>query len=414
MRKGLIPLILALLLLCCCRCALADVITDGKMVANIEKIETYGGTLHIVGWVYDKEISGKSITIHINNTYGYTANVYRADVNKAYGISGSHGFDIEHAWNGAGGDLRVQALYGIRAGDLMLINQFMDPVYTVTYNANGGSGAPKADPKHNNIPLHLSNTVPTRTGYTFKGWATSSTGSVAYKAGASYTSNSSRTLYAVWEKDTYTLSFDANGGESAPAAMTAQYNTATTLPSDVPTREGYDFAGWATSAASSAAYQPGASVTVTKNLTLYAVWQKKTYAVAFDANGGENAPASQTKTHGENLTLPSAVPSRAEYIFLGWAADPAAETPDLQPGGVYAANAPITLYAVWEPDRLPGDVSGDKAVTPDDTSLLLAYLAGNDVSIVTRNANVNGDGVIDGRDALRLMKYLDGQGAVLE
>lgn len=414
MRKGLIPLILALLLLCCCRCALADVITDGKMVANIEKIETYGGTLHIVGWVYDTQMSGKSITIHINNTYGYTANVYRADVNKAYGISGNHGFDIEHAWNGASGDLRVQALYGVGAGDLMLINQWMDPVYTVTYNANGGSGAPKADPKHNNIPLRLSSTVPTRTGYTFKGWATSSTGSVAYKAGASYTSNSSRTLYAVWEKETYTLSFDANGGESAPVSMTAQYNTAIILSNLAPEREGYDFAGWATSAASSPSYQPGASVTLTKNTTLYAVWKKKTYSVSFDANGGENAPAAQTKTHGEDLTLSSAIPSRAEYIFLGWAADPHAQVPVLAPGAAYAANASITLYAVWEPDRFPGDANGDKAVTQDDASLLLAYLAGNDVSIVTRNANVNGDSVVDGRDALRLMKYLDGQSAVLE
>jgi len=414
MRKWLVTLLLALLLLCCCCAAPAEVITDGKMVGAIEKIETYGNTLHIVGWVYDKEISDKSITLHINNSYGYTANVYRADVNAAYGIGGNHGFDIEYPLNGSDGEIRLQALYGIRAGDLMLMNRWMGPVYTITYNANGGSGAPKADPKHSGVTLRLSKTKPTRTGHTFKGWSTSSTGSVSYAPGADYTGNASRTLYAVWEKDTYTLSFDANGGTNAPPSVSLPYNTAIILSNLAPEREGYDFAGWATSATGSAAYQPGSAVTLTKNTTLYAVWKKKTYSVSFDANGGTGAPAGLTKTHGEDLTLPSAVPTRAEYIFLGWAGDPDAEIPALQPGGVYAANASITLYAVWEPDRFPGDVNGDKAVTPDDASLLLAYLAGNDVAIVSRNANVNGDDLIDGRDALRLMKYLDGQAAVLE
>jgi len=417
MRKfrWLTTALLAMMLLLCCT-ASAEVITDGKMVAAIEKIETYGSTLHIVGWVYDTQASSKSITIHIDNSTAYTANIYRADVNKAYGISGNHGFDIVHPWTTSGNRVMVHALYGVGAGALTLFDNIADfpYTYTITYNANGGTGAPKADVKHSSIALRLSNTKPTRTGYTFKGWSTSSTGSVAYAAGASYTSNSSRTLYAVWQKDTYTLTYDANGGTNAPVSQTGQYNTAVTLSESVPEREGYDFTGWATSATGSPSYQPGSSYTVTKNQTLYAVWEKKTYLVAYDANGGENAPQTQTKTHGEDLTLTSTVPTRAEYIFLGWASDPDAQIPDLAPGSVYAANAPITLYAVWEPDRLPGDVSGDKAVTDEDASLLLAYLAGNDVVIVERNANVNGDSVIDGRDALRLMKHLDGQDAVLE
>ena len=71
--------------------------------------------------------------------------------------------------------------------------------YTVSYNANGGSGAPASQTKTYGVNLTLSSTVPTRAGYAFKGWATSSTGAVVYQAGGTYTANSSVTLYAVWE-----------------------------------------------------------------------------------------------------------------------------------------------------------------------------------------------------------------------
>lgn len=71
--------------------------------------------------------------------------------------------------------------------------------YTVSYNANGGSGAPSSQTKTYGVDLTLSSTVPTRAGYAFKGWATSSTGAVAYPAGGTYSANSAVTLYAVWE-----------------------------------------------------------------------------------------------------------------------------------------------------------------------------------------------------------------------
>lgn len=71
--------------------------------------------------------------------------------------------------------------------------------YAVKYNANGGSGAPSQQTKWHGETLTLSSTKPTRNGYVFKGWATSSSGSVAYSAGASYSSNAALTLYAVWQ-----------------------------------------------------------------------------------------------------------------------------------------------------------------------------------------------------------------------
>ncbi len=71
--------------------------------------------------------------------------------------------------------------------------------YSVTFNANGGSGAPASQTKTYNVALTLSSTIPTRSGYAFNGWATSANGAVAYAAGASYTGNADLALYAVWE-----------------------------------------------------------------------------------------------------------------------------------------------------------------------------------------------------------------------
>lgn len=84
-------------------------------------------------------------------------------------------------------------------GTITMTAQWTEITYTVSYNANGGSGAPSAQTKRYTTNLTLSSTKPTRTGYNFKGWATSSTGAVAYQPGGTYSNNSAVTLYAVWE-----------------------------------------------------------------------------------------------------------------------------------------------------------------------------------------------------------------------
>ena len=77
--------------------------------------------------------------------------------------------------------------------------------YTVTYDANGGSGAPAAQTKTQGTALTLSTIAPTRTGYTFMGWATTAGATAAeYPAGATYSADANVTLYAVWSAVTTT------------------------------------------------------------------------------------------------------------------------------------------------------------------------------------------------------------------
>ncbi len=74
--------------------------------------------------------------------------------------------------------------------------------FTITYNANGGTGAPSPQTKESGKALTLSSTEPTRQGYTFLGWATSSGASSAqYNPGSSFTTDANTTLYAVWRKN---------------------------------------------------------------------------------------------------------------------------------------------------------------------------------------------------------------------
>lgn len=147
--------------------------------------------------------------------------------------------------------------------------------YTVSYNANGGAGAPSKQTKWKDQTLVLSSIKPTRTGYSFLGWSTSSTAtSASYAAGANYTTNSGTTLYAVWKANTYTISYNANGGVGAPASQTKTYGVTLTLSNTKPTRTNYNFKGWGTSASSTTvAYSAGASYTANVATTLYAIWE---------------------------------------------------------------------------------------------------------------------------------------------
>lgn len=151
------------------------------------------------------------------------------------------------------------------------------PIY---FNANGGTSAPATATKWYNETLTLPTGIPTKTGFTFKGWATSSTGAVAYYPGGSYTANPSTasvTLYAVWERDSYSVTYNANGGTGAPSTQTKYYAIDLPLSSTVPSLNNYTFKGWATSTSRASSgtvdYIKGATYTGNTALSLYAVWE---------------------------------------------------------------------------------------------------------------------------------------------
>lgn len=107
-------------------------------------------------------------------------------------------------------------------------------VYTISYDANGGDGAPASQTKDGGMDLTLSSTVPTRDGFTFTGWATTADGTVAYAAGDTYTGNVDQTLYAQWEIDLYYIHANQDPQHTTDYYTTFYHGTqAYELPSGV-------------------------------------------------------------------------------------------------------------------------------------------------------------------------------------
>lgn len=181
-------------------------------------------------------------------------------------------------WNtksdGTGTNYAAGANYTANAA-VTLYAKWTANTYTISYNANNGSGTMSNQTKTYGTDLTLRANTFTRTGYNFKNYNTAANGSgTSYSSGGKYTANTAATMYAQWTIQTYTISYNANGGTGAPASQTKTYNVALTLSSTKPTRTGYNFLGWGTSSsATTATYQPSASYTGNADATLYAVWQ---------------------------------------------------------------------------------------------------------------------------------------------
>lgn len=182
----------------------------------------------------------------------------------------------------------------------------------------------------------------THSAYTvnFHGYlATPSGGSVKYSSTTSYGT------VTIPARPSYSVSYNANGGSGAPGASTKWYDETLTLSSAKPTREGYVFKCWNTkSDGTGTNYSSGGSYTANSGGTLYAVWNPIIY---YNANGGTDAPANQTKTFGVDALLSTAVPVRAKYDFLEWNTAADGTGTSYQPGGLYTSNSTITLYAIW-------------------------------------------------------------------
>lgn len=160
--------------------------------------------------------------------------------------------------------------------------------HTVTFNANGGTGAPAAQTKKFKSALKISSTVPTRTNYEFLGWATSADSTdIAYRPGASYTADRNQTLYAVWKQLGYSIKLDMQGGTyTGQTEILVPFISSAPLPSDAPTKQYHKFLGWSrTPDSDTPDYLAGDTLTPdmvspyadsNKSLTLYAAWEKPT------------------------------------------------------------------------------------------------------------------------------------------
>ena len=206
--------------------------------------------------------------------------------------------------------------------------------YTVTYDVNGGSlnGASSSvlrtyGQTYGSLP------APTRTEATFLGWyldesCISSTSKVQ--------TASDHTLVARWNVNTYSVTFEANGGTGGTSAV-MEYGSP--IVSATVSRTGYTLANW----------EPAVDATVpASNVTYIAQWTPNTYVIHFDANGGSLGDATnECEVVYDSEYGPMPVPVRPEYVFLGWFTE-AAGGAQIQEGDTVSITNDMAFYAHWQ------------------------------------------------------------------
>ena len=192
--------------------------------------------------------------------------------------------------------------------------------YAIEYDKNGGTGTITNQRKTHGTNITLNNgTGLSKTGYTFIGWSENQTATQAqYGKNASYTANKSVKLYAVWQANTYNISYVLNGGtnnSSNPSTYT--YGKGATLSNA--TKQGYTFDGWYTESTFENKIT-SISTTQTGNITVYAKYNEITYTLTYDLAGGSLATG---KVNPSNYTIGMTDftlnnPTKTGYSFKGW------------------------------------------------------------------------------------------------
>jgi|GEM_PF-3705897 len=245
------------------------------------------------------------------------------------------------------------------------------PTTTLSYSCNGGTGNPPSS-QQVTIDPNLTYGVTTVAGQgscakvcnAFSAW---SIVGFSYQPGDIYHIFKDRTASAIWAPNQLTLGYNTNGGSGAPAAQTYVYGSAATVSSTVPTRAGYNFAGWYdNSGGTGNSYPAGFTFTMPCGQTLYAKWLPVT------------APAC--------LVTGSAAINASASATLSWTTNNATSTTSTSPSGWSGSTA----------------TSGSKVVSPTATTTysMTATGAGGTSApcsaVVTVNAPLSVDLVLPG------------------
>ena len=263
---------------------------------------------------------------------------------------------------------------------LVVTTNETDYNYALAFNSNGGTGSftsltgsnTRTSPSYTfTVP---SNYTPTRTGHTFAGWGTSAGATTAaVSPGGTYTVSASgtTTLYAVWTKNSYTINIKCVDPESAVSDTAAYFDvwysdavTPQTNKTSLSVTKDYGMVVYINNLRPYYSYYEVSSTvdnmisdgngqyhytidenSANKNLVIHTT--RAQYTIAYNANGGVDAPSSQTKYGGVELTLSNSIPTRDGYTFVKWNTASDGSGTDYNPSGSYTANSAAILYAIW-------------------------------------------------------------------
>ena len=196
---------------------------------------------------------------------------------------------------------------------------FTANTYKVVFNNNGGSGTMDAITCTYDKDCTLTKNTFTKTGYTFAGWSKTSTGSIEYTNGATVknlAASGSMTLYAKWTANTYTVSYNANGGSGTMNKTTCTYDTDCTLKANSFTKTGYTFASWTKDSTTGTGYTAGSTVknlATSGNVNMYAKWNINSYKVTISTTKMSTSSSSFNLNY--NATNKITITPNSEYYI---------------------------------------------------------------------------------------------------
>ena len=212
-----------------------------------------------------------------------------------------------------------------KTGDITLYAKWEQNTYTVTYVLNGGEKQNEAAFVESRkveeaLTLPVASDFKQRPGYEFDGWYSSADFSGSKVVGISSGVAANLTYYAKWNKISYSITYNKNGGTFKSTSVITNSYTVTdtiTLPkaNDFEEYTGKTFAGWYDNESFNGSAVTKISAGTIGNKSFYAKWIDNTYTVKFVVDGNE---VSKTFTHGDKISTQMTEPSKNGYTFDGW------------------------------------------------------------------------------------------------
>ena len=327
-----------------------------------EEYNNQAGSSYLIGQYrntnYNKAYTGEiTKTFEFNNYQGSSATTKSWCLLLTHVVSSGDGMSDIHEWG---------AFQSVSATWTTYYYKY------VTFNGNGSTSGSMSKQTIENSGKLTANAF-SRTGYTFDGWATSSTGSKAYdnQGDISATSGSKGnvTLHARWKANQYTVSFNQQSGSGGSGNITATYDAAMPTVS-VPTRTGYTFQGYFDSASGGTKYYKADGTSArtwnkASNATLHAQWSIVTYTISCDLKGGAVTTANPTSYNVTTNTITLNNPTRAGYTFAGWTGSNGT-TPQTTVQITKGSTGNKTYTANWTPITytITYDLAGGKGTNP--------------------------------------------------
>ena len=205
-----------------------------------------------------------------------------------------------------GGKITIPA--GYIKGAIGITATAVPKTYTVSFHVNYSGGTNPASRTVTYNSTYGTLPAPTRRGYTFGGWYTTSSFTTQVKSSTKVTTTRDHTLYAKWTANTYTVTLDANGGTVTPATLSVVYDGKygdgynDSLPSAK--RDGYTFTGWYTAKIGGLKVEPFHLISKAYDHTICACWTPNTYTVTLIGSGGKGTSLT-SYTYGVETELPT-------------------------------------------------------------------------------------------------------------